>query len=145
MATTFVFAAEIEPGDEGGFVVSFPDVPEAITQGDSRDEACAAAEEALGLALLTYPARGLPLPKPKTARRGMEVITVEPDVAAKLAVLEAFAESGMTKVELARRLEKDEKEVRRILDPQHATKLATLTDALRVLGKRLVVAIEKAA
>jgi len=53
MARTFVFAAVIEPGDEGGFVVSFPDVPEAITQAESRDEARTMAEEALGLALLS--------------------------------------------------------------------------------------------
>src|SRR5207248_2774653 len=137
-AKAFVFAAVIEPGDEDGFVVSFPDVPEAITQAKNREEARVMAEEALGLALLTYPARGLPLPKPKTIRRGMEPIGVEPDVAAKLAVLEAFAEAGITKVELARKLGKDEKEVRRILDPRHPTKLGALVDALRVLGKRLV-------
>jgi antitoxin HicB len=72
------------------------------------------AEEALGLALLTYPARGLPLPKAKTRGRGMVPVAVAPDVAAKLAVLEAFGEAEITKVELARRLGKDEKEVRRI-------------------------------
>jgi antitoxin HicB len=145
MAKALVFAAVIEPGDEGGFVVSFPDVPEAITQANTREKARVMAEEALGLALLTYPGRGLPLPKPKTVRRGMEPVAVEPDVAAKLAVLEAFAEAGISKAELARRLDKDEKEVRRILDPRHATKFGTLIDALRVLGKRLVVTIEKAA
>ena len=66
-------------------------------------------------------------------------------MAAKLAVLEAFAEADISKTELARRLDKDEKEVRRILDPRHPTKLPTLMDALRALGKRLVVAVEKAA
>ncbi|EHA2606505.1 type II toxin-antitoxin system HicB family antitoxin, partial [Salmonella enterica] len=25
--------------DSGGYVVSFPDIPEALTQGDSREEA----------------------------------------------------------------------------------------------------------
>jgi len=103
------------------------------------------AEEALGLALLSYVARGRPLPRPKTARRGMVPVAVSPYVAAKLAVLQAFAEAGITKMELARRLGKDEKEVRRILDPRHATKFVALTQALRVLGKRLVVAVEKAA
>jgi antitoxin HicB len=42
---------------------------------------------------------------------------------------------------LARRIGKDEKEVRRILDPKHPTKLPALTAALRALGKRLVVAV----
>jgi antitoxin HicB len=135
----------MEPGDKRGVVVSFPDVPEAITEGKDDTEARLMAEEALGLALLTYPARGLPLPKAKARGRGMVPIAVAPDVAAKLAVLEAFGQAAITKVELARRLGKDEKEVRRILDPRHATKLAALTQTLRVLGKRLVVGVEKAA
>jgi antitoxin HicB len=45
----------------------------------------------------------------------------------------------------ARRLGNDEKEVRRILDPRHPTKLPALTEALHVLGKRLVIAVEEAA
>jgi antitoxin HicB len=142
---SFVFRAVIEPGDRRGVVVSFPDVPEAITQADDIVEARTMAEEALGLALLTYPLRGLPLPKAKARGHEMVAVAVAPDIAAKLAVLEAFTEAKITKIELARRLGKDEKEVRRILDPKHATKLATLTEALRALGKRLVVAVEKAA
>jgi len=142
---SFVFHAVFEPGAKRGIVVSFPDVPEAITQGADMAEARAMAEEALGMALLTYPLRGLPVPKAKARGRDMESIAVAPDVAAKLAVLEAFAESDISKAELARRLGKDEKEVRRILDPRHPTKLPTLTETLRVLGRRLVVAVEKAA
>ena len=142
---SFVFNAVIEPGDKRGFVVSFPDVPEAITQGKTVDDARTMAEEALGMALLTYPVRGLPLPRAKTRGRDMVPIAVAPDVAAKLAVLEAFAEADISKTELARRMDKDEKLVRRILDPRHPSKLPTLTEALRVLGKRLIVAVEKAA
>lgn len=141
---TFVFRAVFEPGDKRGIVVTFPDVAEAITQGNNVTDARAMAEEALGLALLSYPARGLPLPKARARGRDMVPIAVAPDVAAKLAVLEAFAEANISKVELARRLGKDEKEVRRILDPKHPTKLSALTEALRVLGKRLIVAVEAA-
>ena len=36
-------------------------------------------------------------------------------------------------------------EVRRILDPRHATKLATLTEALRELGQQLVIGVQAAA
>ena len=94
---TFVFYAQFEPGDRKDVtVVSFPDVPEAITQGKGEAEAREMAEDALGLALLSYWERGLPLPKakagPKRGRR-MEPIAVAPDVAAKLAVLEAFTEA----------------------------------------------------
>jgi antitoxin HicB len=142
---TFVYFACFEPGDRRGLVVSFPDVPEAITQGRDEDDARAQAAEALGLALLTYPERGLPLPRAKSRGRGLVPIAVEADIAAKLAVLEAFRQSAMTKSELSRLLGKDEKEIRRILDPKHPTKLGTLTQALAALGKRLVVGVEKAA
>ena len=141
----FVFFAEFERGDKRGIVVSFPDVPEAITQGDDMADARAQAEEALGLALLTYPQRGLPLPRAKARGPKLTAIAVAPAVAAKLAVLEAFRDAHITKAELARRLKKHEKEVRRILDPQHATKLPALTETLHALGRRLVVGVEKAA
>jgi antitoxin HicB len=142
---TFVYAARFEPGDEGGVVVTFPDVPEAITQGDSEADAMKQAQEALGLALLTYPRRDMPIPHAKAKGRGLISIAVEPEVAAKIAVLEAFKRSGISKSELGRRIGKDEKEIRRILDPRHRTKLSTLTDVLRTLGQQLVIGVQEAA
>lgn len=140
----FTYRATFEPGDKRGVtVVTFPDVPEAITQGRGETGTRAMAEEALGLALLTYVQLGKPLPKAK-AKTGVP-ITVAPEVALKLAVLIAFNDAGLTKSEFARRLEKSEKEARRILDPKHPTKLGTLAAALRVLGKRIVVSIAEAA
>ncbi|MGE0061669.1 MAG: type II toxin-antitoxin system HicB family antitoxin [Xanthobacteraceae bacterium] len=141
---SYVYRAKFERGTRRGVVVSFPDVPEAITQGGDRADARRMAEEALGLALLSYPTRGLPLPKSRSRGRSLVAIAVAPEVAAKLAVLEAFIAAGLSKSELARRLGKDEKEVRRILDPKHPTKLPALTAALRALGKRLVVGVMEA-
>lgn len=99
---SYVYRAEFERGARRGYVVSFSDVPEAIAEGRSREDARAMAEEALGLALLSYSARGLPLPKPRAKGRRLVEIAVAPDVAAKLAVLEAFKEAGISKSELAR-------------------------------------------
>ncbi len=141
----YAYPALFEPGDRRGTVViTFPDVPEAISQGRGEVDGHAMAEEALGLALLAYLQRGAPLPKPRAKGRGLVDVTVAPEVAAKLAVLESFAQAGMTKSELARRIGKDEKEVRRILDPKHPTKLPALAAALRALGKRLVVGVTEA-
>ena len=139
-----MYWARFEPGDEHGIVVSFPDVPEAITQGDDEADARAQAEEALGLALLTYPQRGLPLPEPIHQDEGLIPIPVAAEDAAKIAVLDAWRATGISKSEFARRIGKDEKEVRRILDPMHPTKLPALVDALRALGRRLVIAVEAA-
>lgn len=142
---TFVYRARFEPGEKRGIVVSFPDVPEAITEGTDKADARLQAEEALGLALLTYPARGLRLPKAAARGRELVPIAVEPEVAAKLALLEAFREAKISKSELGRRIGKDEKEVRRLLDPKHPTKLSSVTEALRHLGRRLVLGVEEAA
>ena len=118
---SFVYHAQLEPGDEGGIVVTFPDVPEAITQGDDEVDA-------------------------RAKHRGGDLfpIYVRPEDAAKLALLDAWRQLGITKSELARRIGKDEKEVRRMLDPMHATKLPTLEAALRSLGRRLVIGVEAA-
>ena len=142
--TKFTFFAQMEPGDRKGVVVSFPDVPEAVTQGRDYVDARAMAEEALGLALLTYPLRGLPLPKAVASGRKLVAISPAPDVAAKLAVLDAVRAAGMTKSDFARLIGKDEREARRILDARHLTKLPTLASALARLGKRLVISVEDA-
>ena len=62
---SYVYLAQFERGARRGFVASFPDVPEAITQGRDMADARAMAEEALGLVLLAYLERGKPLPKPR--------------------------------------------------------------------------------
>ena len=44
----------IKPADERGFVVTFRDIPEAITQGDTQEEAQAIAADAFVTALEFY-------------------------------------------------------------------------------------------
>ena len=61
--------------------------------------------------------------------------------ALKAAVAIAISESEMNQTQLAKALDLDEKEVRRILDPRHGTKLATLERTLNVLGKKAVLSV----
>jgi predicted RNase H-like HicB family nuclease len=53
----YAYPYELLPQPEGGFTVSFPDVPEAITQGDNEQEAVTMAEDALVTALSFYTER----------------------------------------------------------------------------------------
>jgi len=86
----YAYRARFEPGDwRGNVVVTFPDVPEVVTQGHGEAEARAMAEEALGLVLLNYLRQETPLPMRRARCRGLVDIAVAPDVAAKLAVLQA--------------------------------------------------------
>ena len=83
--TIYSYWAQFEPGDlHGNIVVTFPDVPEAITQGQGEADARSMAGEALGLVLLTYLERGMPLPRPSAKLGGLVEISVELGVAAKL-------------------------------------------------------------
>lgn len=141
---TYCYPAVLEIGEDPTVtVVTFPDVPEAITEGSTPDETSENAADALGTALLAYVRAGRPLPTPRS--EGDMTVAVAPDVAAKLAVLETFASVGISKSELGRRLGKDEKEVRRILDPMHPTKIGALAAAMGAMGRRLIVGFDEAA
>lgn len=142
---SFEFLALIDDDPDGGYHVTFPDVPEAITGGSTIEEARANAAEALGLALRGVLALGRPLPRPVVAGAHLVPVAVGPETAMKLAVIEAFRAAGISKTELARRLGKQEAEARRILDPDHGTRADMLAAALAALGKQVVVEVRDAA
>jgi len=137
------YTCRLEPNGTGGFIVRFDDVPEVLTEGDTRQEALTNAEDALEVALLGRMKDGDDFPVP-AATKGDAIVAVSAQVAVKLAFYLAFKEAGMSRLALARKLGKDEAEIRRMLDPHHATKLPALEDALRALGKRLSVKLEAA-
>lgn len=145
-----VYGSSFDPDPDGGFVVTFPDVPEAITGGATRAEALEMAEDALAVALLGRLDDGVPLPAPKACGDELVPVAVPARFAAKIALIEAFRaaqarDPDMTQSELARRLGIDHREIRRRLDPDHKTKLPALEETLKALGKRLVVSVEDAA
>jgi len=141
----YIFWAKFEPDPDGGLLVTFPDVPEAITSGADAAEARANGAEALGLALRGIAAVGRPLPAVRAKGKGLVAIAVDAETALKLAVIDAFRASGISKSELARRMGKPANEPHRILDPDHATKLPALREALAALGKEIVVSVRDAA
>lgn len=67
-----VLAAE----QDGGFSVSFPDVPEALTCGDDRAEALEMAEDALAVALGAYVQSREEIPVPGSPEPGQVMVAV---------------------------------------------------------------------
>ena len=137
----YAYPYELLPQPEGGFTVTFRDVPEAITQGGNEKEAAAMAEDALVTALSFYTDRAEQLPRPSPAH-GCPVAYVPPLVAAKLALHDAMIAAGVSNVGLAQQLGTDEKTVRRLRDPLHQSRINQVDAALRVLGKRMAIVIE---
>jgi predicted RNase H-like HicB family nuclease len=71
------FPVTLTPDYEvGGFVVTFDAVPEAITQGDTIEQALAMGKEALELALSFYFEDHLAVPVPLEPKPGQHVIEV---------------------------------------------------------------------
>ena len=120
-------------------LVSFRDLPEAVTFGLDREEALTSAVDCLDVALLFRLKEEEPVPEPSKPKRGEVIVPASPQVAAKVAFALAFKDSSLTRVALAKRLGWAESEIRRLLDPNHATKLDRIDVALRALGRRLVV------
>ncbi len=61
------------------------------------------------------------------------------EMVAKAAVYDAFRRGGITRVALANKLNVDESEVRRILNPTQRTKPHRLEQAAKALGGRLEI------
>jgi antitoxin HicB len=120
-------------------LVTFPDIPEAITQGDNRAHALEMANEALEVALQFYLDDKRPVPMPSQARRGQAVVEVAPSLAAKILLLNEMLRQKVRPVELARRIGTTKQEVNRLTDLKHPTKIDRIDVAMRALGKRLIV------
>src|ERR1700737_3072809 len=71
MAHEFAYPVMLTPEEvDGGFVVTFPDLPEAITQGEDAARALEEAADALAEAIAGRIRRGDPIPRPSTTVTG---------------------------------------------------------------------------
>jgi len=129
----------------GGYTVTFRDVPEAITEGQTLEEARLNAVDALESALSLYIADRQALPVPSPAKRGERMVSLSALGMAKVALHEAMRERLVGRAKLARRLGWHLAQINRVLDLCHASKMAQVETALAALGKRLVVDAQDAA
>jgi antitoxin HicB len=129
----------------GRFLVGFPDLPEAHTDGRDMQEAVEEAIERLGSAIAFRIAERSAIPPPSRLKRGHRSLPVPLWIAGRLALYLVMIKRGVNNSELARRLGVRETVVRRMLDPDHDTRSEKIQAALEVLGKRMVEAVEDAA
>jgi antitoxin HicB len=139
------FPARVKKGRDGFHMVTFRDVPEAMTDDREIDAAMLSAADALTAALAGYVKEGRRLPPPSKPRPGETVIHADPSFSAKVALRQLMAERNISNVGLAKLLKLHEKEIRRMVDPDQPTKLDRLDMALRALGYRVIVGIQPVA
>lgn len=138
------FPARFEPADEGGYVVTFRDIPEAITQGHTLEEAKAMAADALLSAMDFYLEERLAVPCASKALASEQLVALPISVSAKVALLNSMVESKTRPADLARRMGLKPQEVTRLLNLHHATKIDTIADAFKALGLELDFQVRKA-
>ncbi len=125
---------------DGKFIlVTLPDIPEAMTQGDNHAHALAMAKEALESAMDFYFEDRRPIPTPSKPKRGQAVIELSPSIAAKVLLLNEMLRQKVRPADLARRLGTTPQEVSRLTNLRHTTRIDRVDAALRALGKRLIV------
>ncbi|WP_087688056.1 MULTISPECIES: type II toxin-antitoxin system HicB family antitoxin [unclassified Pandoraea] len=136
------YPATFEPDHEaGGFVVTFRDIPEAITQGDTEEEAMQMAADALLTSMDFYFDDKRPVPSPSKALKSERLISLPASVSAKILLLNEMLAQKIQPIELARRLNTTKQEVNRLIDLSHTTKIDRIEEALASLGRDLELAV----
>jgi antitoxin HicB len=140
------YPAVFEPAKEGGFVITFPDVQEAITQGDDEQEGIEMAQDALVTMFAHLIREGKPIHVPSHLKgRKIRMIELPVMVGVKTALYILFRASGMTKAELGRRLGIPKTNVDRLFDLRHHSRMDQIESAFHTLGKELTIDIRDAA
>ena len=142
MRTLLSYPVNLWVEDDGTTIV-FPDIPEAITGHADKAAALNLASDCLEEALAgrMLDREDIPVPSPA---RGRPLVAPGAVMAGKTALYKEMRARGLSNAALARMLGVRETEVRRMLDPKHATKIGRLEQALATLGQRIVVSVEPA-
>jgi antitoxin HicB len=138
-----VYPVQLDPEEDGGYVVTLPDIGYGATQGDTLEEALRQAEDMFEEAILGMIAHNEDVPAPSPAH-GRPVVRLPALTAAKLELYRAMRQAGFDAARLAERLGWPTKKVAHIFDGYHVVRLEQLEAALAVLGRRFVVTSEPA-
>ena len=120
-------------------MITFRDIRGANSCGWSWSEALEMAEDCLDVALSWYLDDDADPPPPSPLQEGEVMVAATPIMAGKLAIRSAMRAQAMTPSDLAKRMDIDDDQARRLLDPRYRTHLTTVQRALSVLGRVLIV------
>ena len=140
MNNLFAYPVTLTKQKEGGYLVRFPDLPEAITQGETIENALNEAVDCMEEAIAHRISKKLSIPTPSQRKR-CHYVALTTTFAAKTALYLAMQEKKLSNTSLAKKLDCDEKEIRRLLDPHYHSKLPRIEEALHTLGKKLEVRV----
>lgn len=130
----FTYPAKIKKGNDGRYLVTFRDLPFGVTDGATVEKAKTEAVDCLETVIASCVKDKEKIPVPSKPQKEEYLIDLPAQTAAKTALYIAIKKSGLSNSELARRLGANEKEIRRMIDPWHPTKLPRIEKAMAELG-----------
>ncbi len=139
----FGYRYTLERQENGWWLVRFPAIPEALTEGETEEEARANAVDCVITALEGYMKAGKPLPREGAGHSGPNRAVLPSLVTAKLAVYETMRVRRWSKVKLARELGVPENSVRRLLDLNHSSHMWIIDEALAKMNAELSIDLPK--
>ena len=119
-------------------------MPEVIAQGESEAEALKQAADALEEAIAARLKQGDDIPEATPnggIPNGRIMLPVPTLTALKAALYLTLRDTRGGQSGLAARMLKDEKQVRRLLDPHHRSRPSSIEHALQLLGKRVSIMV----
>ena len=126
---------------DGGFVVTFRDIPEAIAQGETVEDALVMAKEELEIAMEFYFEDKRCVPAPSKPKRGQHTIELPASLSAKVWLLNEMVAQNMRPAELARRLNTTPQQVNRLTNLRHTTRIDAIAAALHAMGRQLEISV----
>ena len=142
--SSIAFRCRLDPDEDGGYVVTFPDLPFGATQGETVAEALKEAADCLETILAVLVDEGRGIPKPSKIKRGEYLVSPSAVTAAQVALYSAMRRENVTPKELAKRLRIPVADMRRLTNLANYPPLETIERALAALGHRLTVALDAA-
>jgi len=139
----FGYRYTLERQENGWWLVRFPGIPEALTEGETEEEARANARDCVISALEGYMKAGKPLPRDGAGHSAPDRAVLPSLVTAKLAVYETMRDHGWSKVKLAKELGMSENSIRRLLDLHHNSHMGIIDAALAKMKTELSVDLPK--
>lgn len=125
---------------EKRYTVHFPDLAEAITEGETFEEAYFNASEVLTLTLEGRVDENMEIPRPSRPHKDARLIA--PSARAQAALLLKWAKGVHTTAEIARVLNTSWPAAARLEDPHHWPNLRQLERAAASVGHSLVISLE---
>jgi antitoxin HicB len=137
------YAVTLARDDNGTLLVTVPDLPEAVTFGEDREDALARAVDAIETALMGAMAAREDIPGPKLS--GADSVALPALTAAKVALYQAMRSEGVGKAALAKRLDVALPQIDRLLDLRHSSRLGAIERAFAALGREMEIVVKAAA